>query len=147
MEVTSLKGFFMKNTLEEVNQQLKNLNYLISLIGVEVKEIKEGKVIIEFPYKEELTRRGGILHGGIIMTSMDLAGGLAVGSMNEGNEQFTQELKVNFLEPMQKGPFKVEAKVVRKGRNSVVVLIEFKDAEERIGAIGIGTWYIFKERK
>jgi len=131
----------------DLQKLLEENDQVFKYIGAEVLEVKEGYAKIQIPYKSELCRRGNVLNGGIIMTSMDLAGGLAVGSMNEGNEQFTQELKVNFLEPMQKGPFKVEAKVVRKGRNSVVVLIEFKDAEERIGAIGIGTWYIFKERK
>jgi len=118
-----------------------------SYLGMKIIEVKDGKSKLEVPYSERICRRGGVLHGGMIMTSMDYAGGLAVASINDGIDQVTQELKVNFLEPMYKGPFTVEAKVLRKGRTAVVVEIEFKDSEGKLGAVGLGTWYIIRDRK
>ncbi len=118
-----------------------------SYLGMKILEVNDGKSKLEIPYSERICRRGGVLHGGMIMTSMDYAGGLAVASINDGVDQVTQELKVNFLEPMFKGPFTVEARVVRKGRTAVVVEIEFKDSEGKLGAIGLGTWYIIRDRK
>lgn len=116
-------------------------------IGAKILELKEGYSKIEIPYKKELCRRGNVLNGGIIMTAMDFAGGLATMTINDGMDQVTQELKVNFLEPMYNGPFTVEGKVIRKGKTTVVVEITFKDAEGKIGAIGLGTWYIIRDRK
>lgn len=82
-------------------------------------------------------------HGGMIMASMNLTGSLVLANFNENIEQFTQELKVNFLEPIYKGPFKVK----KKGRNSVVTLIEFRDSEGKLTAMLFGTWYIYSNRK
>ncbi|BDC18570.1 PaaI family thioesterase [Acidianus sp. HS-5] len=118
-----------------------------SYLGMRVIEVKDGISKLEIPYSERICRRGGVLHGGMIMTSMDYAGGLAVASINDGIDQVTQELKVNFLEPMYDGPFTVEAKIVRKGRTAVVVEIEFRDSEGKLGAVGLGTWYIIRDRK
>ena len=118
-----------------------------SYLGMRVVEVKDGRSKIEIPYSERICRRGGVLHGGMIVTSMDYAGGLAVASINDGIDQVTQELKVNFFEPMYKGPFTVEAKVLRKGRTAVVVEIEFRDSEGKLGAVGLGTWYIIRDRK
>lgn len=87
-----------------------------------------------------------MIHGDVIMTAIDITGGIATFSVNDGIDQVTQELKVNFLEPMYKGPFTVEGKVIRKGKTSVVVEITFKDVEGKIGAIGLGTWYIIKDK-
>ncbi|BDB99937.1 esterase [Saccharolobus caldissimus] len=143
------KAFFSFFFIADMDLQklLEENDPVFKYIGAEVLEIKEGYAKIQIPYKSELCRRGNVLNGGIIMTSMDFAGGLATMTVNDGLDQVTQELKVNFLEPMYKGPFIVEGKVVRKGKTTVVVEITFKDVEGRIGAIGLGTWYIIRDRK
>ncbi|AWR97940.1 hotdog fold thioesterase [Acidianus sulfidivorans JP7] len=120
---------------------------VFSLLGAKIIELKEGYAKISIEYKPELTRRGGVLNGGIIMTAMDFAGGLSTLTVNDGIDQVTQELKTNFLQPMSKGPFYCEGKVIRKGRTTVVVEIKFLDSENKLGAIGLGTWFIIRERK
>ncbi len=131
----------------DIQKLLEEGDPVFKYIGVKVLELKEGYSKIEIPYRKELCRRGNVMNGGVIMTSMDFAGGLATMTVNDGVDQVTQELKVNFLEPMYKGPFVVEGKVVRKGKTTVVVEITFKDNEGRVGAIGLGTWYIIRDRK
>lgn len=116
-------------------------------IGAKIILLERGRAVVEIPYKPELTRRGGVLHGGIIMTAIDFTGGLAALTVNDGIDQVTQELKVNFLEPMYKGPFKVEGKVIRKGRSIIVAEVEFRDAEGVLGAKGLGSWYILRDKK
>ncbi len=130
--------------LPEVKEKENNI---YKLLDVKVLKVEGGESEIEFPLKMELTRRGGVLNGGIITTALDLAGGLAVSSVNDGVDQVTQELKVNFLEPMFKGPFKCKAKVMRKGRTAVVVVGELFDVEGKLGAVSLGTWYIIRDRK
>ncbi len=83
----------------------------------------------------------------MIMTIMDFTGGIAVASINDGDDQVTQELKVNFLEPMYKGPFSCRASILRKGYTAVIVDIELRDADGKLGAKGLGTWYIIRGRK
>ncbi|AWR95658.1 PaaI family thioesterase [Acidianus brierleyi] len=130
----------------DIQRLLEDNDKVYKYIGIKLLEQKEGYVKLQIPYKEELCRRGGVLNGGIIMTAMDFAGGLATLTVNDGIDQVTQELKTNFLEPMYKGPFTVEANIIRKGRTAVVVEIKFKDNEGKIGAIGLGTWYIIRDR-
>ncbi|MBB5253717.1 PaaI family thioesterase [Sulfurisphaera ohwakuensis] len=125
---------------------LENNDRVFKFLEVKILDVKPGYSKIQIPYKEEFCRRGNVLNGGIIMTAIDFAGGLATLSVNDGIDQVTQELKVNFLEPMYRGPFTVEGKVVRKGRTAVVVQIEFRDSEGKLGAIALGTWYIIRDR-
>jgi uncharacterized domain 1 len=132
--------------IEKILQRYDS-DYVFHYLGVKILEIKEGYAKTQIPFKKELTRRGNILNGGMIVASIDYTSGLAVLSINDGMDQVTQELKVNFLEPMYRGPFTVEANVIRKGRTAVAVEITFKDVEGSLGAIGLGTWYIIRDKK
>lgn len=80
------------------------------------------------------------------MSAIDITGGLAALTVNDAMDQVTQELKINFLEPMYKGPFTIEGKVLRKGSTVIVVEIEFKDADGKLGAKAIGSWYILRTK-
>ncbi|MCI2414103.1 MAG: PaaI family thioesterase [Candidatus Aramenus sp.] len=131
----------------DVHKILQHEEPFFKFLGLKVLEVREGFAKLELEYKDELTRRGRVLHGGVIMSSIDYAGGIATMTVNNGVDQVTQELKVNFLEPMYKGPFTVEANVVRRGRTAVVVEIRFMDSEGRLGAIALGTWYILREKR
>jgi len=130
--------------LSDVPNKESNIS---GLLGARVLRLDQGECEVEIPFKPELTRRGGVMNGGIISTAIDFTCGLAVSSVNDGIDQVTQELKVNFLEPMFKGPFKCHAKVIRKGKTTVVVYAEFVDSEGRIGAVSLGTWFIIRDRK
>ena len=124
----------------------QNADPVFKSLGAKIILLEPGRAVIEIPYKEDITRRGNVLHGGIIMTAIDIAGGLATLTVNDGIDQVTQELKINFLEPMYKGPFRVEGKVVRKGSTIVVVQIEFRDADGKLGAIALGSWFILRRK-
>ena len=124
----------------------QNADPVFKFLEVKIINLEPGRAVIEIPYKQELTRRGNVLHGGMIMTAIDIAGGLAVLTVNDGVDQVTQELKINFLEPMYKGPFRVEGKVIRKGNTTVVVQVEFRDSEGKLGAIALGTWFILRKK-
>ncbi len=127
--------------LSLVNSVLSN-DPIASHLGLKVVELREGFAVTEFPYKLELTRPGGIINGGMICTAIDYTGGIAVLTVNDKDDQVTAELKVNFLEPLREGPFRVHAQVVRKGRTLVAVEAKVFDSKGRLGAIALGTWYL-----
>ncbi|EHP69178.1 MAG: PaaI family thioesterase [Metallosphaera yellowstonensis] len=135
------------NTLEDLQLYLEEGDPVFRMLQAKIRSIKPGEAVIEVPYKEEITRRGGVLNGGMIMTIMDFAGGVAVATINDGDDQVTQELKVNFLEPMYRGPFQCTAKVIRKGFTAVVVEIELRDSQGSLGAKALGTWYLIRGRR
>jgi len=120
--------------IEKILQRYAS-DYVFHYLGVKILEIKEGYAKTQIPFKKELTRRGNILNGGMIVASIDYTSGLAVLSINDGMDQVTQELKVNFLEPMYRGPFTVEANVIRKGRTAVAVRLLLKTLREVLGRL------------
>jgi len=135
----------LMENLDKVNEIFGELEPIFKFLRLKVVNLEEGHAVMEMPYHRDATRTGDILHGGAIMTVMDYTGGLTVMTVNDGNDQVTQELKINFLEPMREGPFRSEGRIVRKGRTAVIVDLEFRDATGKLGAKGLGTWYILRK--
>jgi acyl-CoA thioesterase len=118
---------------------------LFRTIGYEVVKVGGGRAELRFPFSKEVARRGGMVHGGISMYSLDNACGIAVMTINPGVDQVTIELKVNFLEPLSKGPFTVRGKVIRAGGKVATAEGEVKDADGTLCAKSLGTWYMIKK--
>ncbi len=115
-------------------------------VGYKVVRVGDGEAELSFPYGKAITRRGGIVHGGIIMYTLDNVCGIAVMTANPGIDQVTMELKVNFLEPLKKGPFSAVGRVVRAGGTVAVAEGEIRDGDGRLCAKGMGTWFMTKRR-
>ena len=115
-------------------------------VGYKIVRVGNGRAALSFPYGRAVTRRGGVVHGGIVMYTIDSVCGIAVMSVNPGLDQLTMELKVNFLEPLRKGPFVAAGKVVRAGNRVAVAEGEIRDGDGKLCAKGIGTWYMVKRR-
>jgi uncharacterized protein (TIGR00369 family) len=128
--------------INQVENILKDNEYLFSFLDIKILKIENGYCEIMIPFKKEFTRLGNILHGGIIMTLLDYAGTMAVLSINKRRNQVTQELKINFLEPMKDGPFYSKAKVIKSNDDIAIVSIEFYDSKGKLGAKALGTWYM-----
>ncbi|MEM0321277.1 MAG: PaaI family thioesterase, partial [Thermoprotei archaeon] len=119
---------------------------LFAKAGFRVVKLGDGYAEISFPMSDYIKRRGGMVHGGIIMYVLDSVCGLAVISRNKGFDQFTVELKVNFLEQLQKSPFKAVGKIVRMGGRLAVAEGEVMDADDKVCAKALGTWYTVKSK-
>jgi uncharacterized protein (TIGR00369 family) len=132
--------------VDKVNEVLSKEN-LFSYLGLRVIKLDKGLAVTSLQYSANVLRVGNVLHGGAIMATIDYTGGLAVMTVNDGDDQVTQELKINFLEPMKDGPFTCVGKVIRAGRVSVVVEVDFYDKKQVLGAKALGTWYTLRGRK
>jgi len=128
---------------EQVQQAFEN-DRIFRYIGFGVEKVESGSVQLSFPMSKNSTRWGGIIHGGVVMTALDNACGLAVMTVNPGKDQVTMELKVNFLEQLENGPFHVLGKVIRSGRTTIVAEGEVRDSKGVLCAKGIGTWLVLK---
>ncbi len=148
-QVSSMKELFIKarsagfNVAELMNKYLSS-EPLFSFIGLQFVEVGDGFVKAMFPFKREILRQGGMVHGGVVMTVLDTVLGTAVMTINDGINQFTAELKVHFLEPLIKGPFTVEGRVIRAGRHLAVAEGRVHDANGKLCALGVGTWFMVK---
>ncbi len=136
----------LSDDLDKMNRTFKESESLFDYMGLKITGIENGFCQMELPYDEKITRAGKVLHGGMIMSAVDYAGGITTMTVNDGIDQVTQEVKINFLAPMAKGPFRIEGKVVKAGRTAVIVEIKFYDAEGKLGVMALGTWYIIRDR-
>ena len=143
----SFKALFesMKASGADVEGQVQEAfehDNIFGFIGFRVERVESGSVQLSFPLSENATRWGGMVHGGVVMTALDNACGLAVMTVNPGKDQVTMELKVNFLEQLTDGPFKVQGRVIRSGRTAIVAEGEIRDSKGVLCAKGIGTWLV-----
>jgi uncharacterized protein (TIGR00369 family) len=88
-------------------------------LGVRATEIKTGFVRLELAFRDEFIgdpmRRA--IHGGVLSTLADTAGGVAVWSQlaDETSRVATIDLRIDYLRPGKPEAIAVEAQVVRQG--------------------------------
>ncbi len=129
---------------EALNRLMYSESPLFEKSGFKVLKLGEGYAEIGFPMSDDIRRRGGVVHGGVIMYVLDSVCGLAIISLNQGVDQYTVELKVNFLERLSKPPFKAKGRVVRMGGRLAVAEGEVLDGDNKICAKALGTWYVVR---
>ena len=88
------------------------------------------------------------LHGGVLSTLIDTAGGVAAWSvLPPGESVSTVDLRVDFLEPADlTGPLRAEAVLVRKGNRVCHVRIRLTQGD-RLVAEGTGVYNIHRKRE
>lgn len=128
----------------EMQRAMSADSELFKRVGCTVEKVADGEAVLSFPYGPAVTRRGGMVHGGMIMYTLDNVCGIAVMTVNPGVDQLTMELKVNFLEPLEKGPFRATGKVVRAGRTVAAAEGEVRDSDGKLCAKSLGTWYMMR---
>ncbi|MGC8974219.1 MAG: PaaI family thioesterase, partial [Thermoproteus sp.] len=84
--------------VERANSVIWETEPIMAFIGYRVVEISHGRACAEFGHGKNVQRIGGVLHGGVIAAVLDETLGMAVLTVNDGADQVTVELKVNFLE-------------------------------------------------
>jgi acyl-CoA thioesterase len=134
------------NVESELERAMAVESDLFTTVGFKVLKVGRGRVELSFPFSRAVARRGGIVHGGVVMYSLDNACGFAAMSINPGVDQRTMELKVNFLRPLKKGPFRAVGRVVRAGNSVAVVEGEVRDADGSLCAKSLGTWFLIRSR-
>ena len=135
------------NPEEEVQRALRADSALFKMVGCTVLKIGEGIVELSFPFSRAVSRRGGMVHGGVTMYTLDSVCGLAAMTVNSGLDQLTLEISVSFLEPLRKGPFVARGTIVRSGSATAVAEGEIRDADGRLCAKSLGTYYLTGRRK
>jgi uncharacterized protein (TIGR00369 family) len=90
-----------------------------AFLGMRIGELREGFLRLELPWRDEFTGDPWrpAMHGGVISTLADTAGGMVVWSaLNDVDARVsTVDLRVDYLRPGDSEDLAVDAKVLRVG--------------------------------
>ncbi|HSP06986.1 MAG TPA: hotdog fold thioesterase [Acidobacteriota bacterium] len=95
-------------------------------LGIRVDLLEKGHARLLLPYREEFIGdpRRPALHGGVISTLVDMAGGAAAWSeLEEGDRLSTVDMLVDYLLPASRHTLQADAHVVRIGNRVAVVQV------------------------
>jgi uncharacterized protein (TIGR00369 family) len=98
------------------------------LLGLRGESASEGRCVLRLPIRGDLVGdpRRPAIHGGVLSTLIDTAGGVAAWSALGADESVsTVDLRVDYLEPAgMEGDLRASAELVRKGNRVCHVRME-----------------------
>ncbi|KKJ97179.1 hypothetical protein PK34_06330 [Stutzerimonas stutzeri] len=125
-------------------------------LGIELDEVSTSQVVMHLPMKPELVGNfvHGILHGGVIASLLDVAGGAMamLGAFDKHRHLTTQEratrlsrlgtidLRIDYLRPGRGTRFSASAMLLRSGNKVAVVRSELHNELGTLIAVGTGTY-------
>ena len=117
-----------------------------NLLGLKMTDGGDGHVRVEQPYRDELLGDASrpAIHGGVISTLVDVAGGAAAFTRvdyNGGDRLSTVDLRVDYLRPAGKADLVADAEVVRIGNHVAMVRVKVSSEGLQV-AEGVGVYSI-----
>jgi uncharacterized protein (TIGR00369 family) len=117
---------------------------LIDLLRLETLEVRRNFVRIRMPWSRPASQSLGVFHGGAVVALADTCA--AVGTLNllpEGRTTVTSELKINFVANIKKGAALAEARLLHRGRLTMVWEVKiFEEATRRLLAAASMTFVV-----
>jgi uncharacterized protein (TIGR00369 family) len=115
----------------------------IGWLGLKVVSLdrERQEIMVRMPMRPELERRVGTrqFHGGPIAALIDIAGDFAIGMLIGGGVP-TMNFRTDYLRPAIGEALTATARVRRAGKTVAIVDIEVFDHENRLVALGRGTY-------
>jgi uncharacterized protein (TIGR00369 family) len=116
------------------------------LLGFDIEEVAEGRVVFTAETGEHQYNPIGVVHGGLAATLLDSAMGCAVHSrLPQGRGYTTLEIKVNYVRAISRdsGPLRAIGTVVHMGGKTATAEARLLDREGRLCAHGSTTCMLF----
>jgi 1,4-dihydroxy-2-naphthoyl-CoA hydrolase len=117
-------------------------------LGVRADRYVPEEVVLELDWAPGLCTTSGILHGGVIMSLADAAGGAcAILNLPEGaSGTATIESKTNFLGAVRSGTVTATSTPLHVGSTTIVVETSVRDAAGRLVAKATQTQMVLRPR-
>ena len=154
----------MPKSVKEVGPQLKIVRAVYDnlpfnrLLGLKVDFLEIERAGFSFTIKNELIGNTvhGILHGGVISSVLDTTGGMTATASalermrNHSKDEIiewiarvgTIDMRVDYLRPGRGSQFHSTGSVMRTGRKVAVTRMELKNQENKLIAVGTGTYIV-----
>ncbi len=115
----------------------------MKLIGAELRTVEPGHVVIELPYRADLTQQHGFVHGGMTAMIADSAAGYAAFTLFPADSSIlTVEFKINLVAPADGERLVASARVKKTGRTLTICEFEvaaLKHGRSTVCAFGLQT--------
>ncbi len=86
-------------------------------IGATLSRVTPGEVVLDLPFRGDLTQQTDFLHAGVVTALADVACGYAAATlMPVGSDVLSVEFKINFMAPALGERFNAVGRVLRAGR-------------------------------
>lgn len=132
----------IKAKTEELRARLRRTN-TARQFGFDITEAEFGRVVMTMRVGDQHRQIHGVVHGGVMAALVDTAGGLATYmALPRGTRTATIELKINYLEGVEGGLVRADARVVRMGRHIAVVDCDAHDNCGRLVAKALMTFFV-----
>ena len=155
MSTTSAKLETILQNLEKVVLQIP----FNRMLGLQIKEIQQNHIMMAFAMKPDLVGNFlyGILHGGVISSVLDMAGGMAamvsvihkkideteVETLAERlGKVSTIDLQVSYIRPGKGESFTAKAQAAHTGNKISFTTMELFNEQDKLIARGSGTYLI-----
>lgn len=143
--------------LQQLSQAFTNIPFN-QMLGLQLDEFDAEHVVMSFCMKKELIGNflQGILHGGVISSVLDMAGGMAVMAAgihkNQGKPKeeivaiigkcSTIDLQISYLRPGRGERFIANARVIKSGKKITFARMELINQDRLLIATGNGTYLL-----
>lgn len=128
-----------KEALKQLMEEMIPFN---KFLGIKCSTIGEGFVRLELPWRAEFIGdpMRPAMHGGVISTMADVAGGMAVWAslLDPHMRVSTIDLRIDYLRPGRLATLVAEAHVVRRGNRVAVVDVKLTHANDESVVIATG---------
>lgn len=128
------------NTSESISSLTSKF---LDLLGIRLVSVTEGQAVMEMTIEPKHLNRSGYLHGGVLATLVDNAGGLA-GCYNSDKSSVrravTVSLTTSFIAPISCGVVRAIAKKRSAGGNIFVSTVEVFNSTDQLLALGEGSY-------
>jgi len=123
------------------------LSGVAQMMGIRLVDWKPGHVQFEVEVNSTHLNKGGVAHGGLIMTMLDSAlGGSLVSQLPKEEWCATTQLVTNFISPLNNGDRAIaKGRVIRRGKNVAHLAGEIH-VDSRLVATATGTWVIWQSK-
>lgn len=118
------------------------------MFGYELDSVGDGTAVMTMRVRQRHKQIHGVVHGGILASLADTASAMAAYPMlPRGTRLATVEMKINYLEPVDRGPIIANSRVLRLGRTLAVVECEIHGEDGKLAAKALMTFAIMPSGK
>ncbi len=112
-------------------------------LGIRLDDLQLGSATLSLETREELTRNGGLMHGGALASLIDTASAFAAMTLLEPDQQtVTIDLTIHYLRAVTGGIIKAHARALRAGRRVIVLSVEVTNQDGALVATAVTTYLI-----